>query len=374
MIPVNAPFLGKQELCNVADCVKSGWISSKGKYIKQFEEEFARFCGTKYAISTTSGTTALHLAVSALGIGKGDEVIMPTFTMIATAYAVLYTGAKPVFIDSEPRTWNIDVTKIERAITRKTRAILPVHIYGHPADMDAIRKLARKYDLFVIEDAAQAHGAEYNSEKCGAMSDIGCFSFYANKIITTGEGGMVITDDKKLAERCRLLKDLAHSPKKRFLHTDLAYNYRMTNMQAAVGLAQLERIKEFIKIKRDMAELYSEKLSGIPGITLPVEEKWAKSVYWMYSIMIEKEFGMTRDELMSELLKNGVETRAFFVSMHAQPVMKGMKISGLAQKYPVAEEISEKGLYLPSGLSLKKKEIIAVCDTMKKLSSGGFKK
>jgi len=281
MIPVNEPLIGKEELRNVVDCVKSGWISSKGNYIKSFEEEFAKFCGVRYGISTTSGTTALHLALACLGIKKGDEVIMPTFTMIATAYAVLYLGAKPVFIDSEDRTWNMDVSKVEEAINSKTKALLPVHIYGHPVDMDAVIRLSKKYGLFIIEDAAEAHGAEYKSRLCGSMGDMGCFSFYANKVITTGEGGMVITNSRKLAERARLLKDLSHSPKQRFLHIDLAYNYRMTNMQAAIGLAQVRKVDQLIEKKRRIARLYHDNLRDIEGIRLPIEEKWAKSVYWM---------------------------------------------------------------------------------------------
>ena len=265
MIPVNEPLLGKKELEYVRDCVSSGWISSKGSYIGRFEEGFSSYCGVRYGVTTTNGTNALHLALASLGIGKGDEVIMPTFTMIATAYAVLYTGAKPVFVDSEPRAYNMDVSQVEGFLNSKTKVLLPVHIYGHPVDMDPLLAIAKKHKLYVLEDAAEAHGAEYKGRKCGSIGDLGCFSFYANKIITTGEGGMVITDNKKLAERLRLLKDLAHSPKKRFLHFEVAYNYRMTNMQAAVGLAQLERIESFIRKKQKMARLYRRYLKDIEG-------------------------------------------------------------------------------------------------------------
>lgn len=366
-IPVNEPLLGKKELEYVTDCVKTGWISSKGSYINKFEEKFAKVCDVKYGVSTTNGTTALHLALIALGIGKGDEVIMPTFTMIATAYAVLYTGAKPVFVDSEDRTWNMDVTKIGKVISKKTKAILPVHIYGHPVDMDPVRKIAKKHGLYVIEDAAEAHGAEYKGKKCGSLGDIGCFSFYGNKIITTGEGGMVVTNNKKIAERAELLKDLAHSPGKRFLHTDLAYNYRMTNMQAAVGLAQVEQIKKFISKKRQIARSYKKHLKGIKGIRLPIEEKWAKNVYWMYSVLVEDDFGLTRDVLMAELKKEGVGTRAFFVPMHRQPVIMKGKMLDKKAKYPVSEYISERGLYLPTGMALTEKDIVTVCNKVKNI-------
>lgn len=367
MIPVNAPLIGGKELKYVENCVKSGWISSKGEYIERFEREFADFCGMKYGVSATSGTAALHLALSSLGVTKGDEVIIPTFTMIATAYAVLYTGAKPVFVDCENETWNMDPAKVEKLITKKTKAILPVHIYGHPVDMDPILKLAKKYGLLVIEDAAEAHGAEYKGKRCGAFGDINCFSFYANKIITTGEGGMVVTDNKRYAEKARLLKDLAHSPKKRFLHTELAYNYRMTNMQAALGLAQLGEAGNFIKKKRHIADLYYDNLKNVAGLRLPVEKDWAKSVYWMYAVLIEKEFGPSREEVMKRLLEEGVETRSFFVPMHRQPIIKKLNILDKGKKYPIADYISEKGFYLPTGLSLGDDDVLYVCKKLKEI-------
>ena len=365
MIPVNQPYLGKEELKNVIQCLKSGWISSKGEFIKRFEEEFAAFCGMKYGVSVTSGTTALHLALLSLDIKEGDEVILPTFTMVASAYAVLYAGAKPVFVDSEERTWNMDCAKIEELITKRTKAIMPVHIYGHPVDMDPVMKLAKKYKLYVIEDAAEAHGAEYQGRKCGSFGEFGCFSFYANKIITTGEGGMVVTNNKKLAERAELLKDLSHSPGKRFLHTDLGYNYRMTNMQAAVGLGQLHKIKSFISKKRQMASLYSKELEGVAGVRIPIEENWAKSVYWMYSVLIEDSFGLTRDQFRNKMYSLGIETRTFFVPMHQQPVIRKLCPEANKKKYPVADSIAETGLYLPSGLAITKDQILKVCKAVK---------
>lgn len=367
MIPVNEPLIGKEELQNITDCVKSGWISSKGRYIKSFEEEFAKFCGVRYGISTTNGTAALHLALACLDIKKGDEVIMPTFTMIATAYAVLYLGAKPVFVDSEDRTWNMDVSCIEEAVGSRTRVLLPVHIYGHPVEMDPIIKLSKKYGIFIVEDAAEAHGARYKNKRCGSMGDINCFSFYANKIITTGEGGMVITDNKRLADRARLLKDLSHSPGQRFLHMDLAYNYRMTNMQAAIGLAQTEKANKLIDRKRRIAGLYYENLKDIEGLRLPLEEKWAKSVYWMYSVLVKEDFGLTRDEFKAELLKEGIETRSFFIPMHRQPVIQKMGLIDKKKKYPVSDYISDHGIYLPTGLALKDKDVLFVCEAIRKM-------
>lgn len=374
MIPVNEPLLGKKELDNVKDCVRSGWISSKGEYIKKFEEEFAAFCGAKYGISTTNGTAAIHLALAALDIKKGDEVIIPTFTMIATAYAVMYTGARPVLVDSEARTWNMDVSKAEKLITKRTKAILPVHIYGHPVDMDPLLKLARKHKLYVVEDAAEVHGAEYKGKKCGSLGDIGCFSFYANKIITTGEGGMVVTSSKKIAEKARVLQDLAHSSGKRFLHTHLGFNYRMTNMQAAVGLAQTRQINSFLRKKQWMAKTYKARLKDVKGLTLPLEEKWAKNVYWMYSVVVENDFGLSRDKLMKELRNEGVDTRAFFVPMHRQPVLRKEGLVNRKAKYPVADRISKKGLYLPSGLALSEKQIDVVCEKLKKVQARSGKK
>jgi perosamine synthetase len=369
MIPVCEPFLGEKELGYVIDCLKTKWISSRGKYIEEFEREFANYCGCKYGISTTSGTTAIHLALASLGIGSGDEVIIPTFTMIATAFAVVYTGARPILADAEPETWNIDVSQIEAKITPRTKVIMPVHIYGHPCDMDPIMEVAQKHNLWVIEDAAEAHGAEYKGRKVGSIGHVNCFSFYANKIITTGEGGMVVTNDEKIAEKARSLKDLAHSKEKRFLHTDIAFNYRMTNVQAAIGLAQFERIDELVERRRTHAYLYNKLLKDVERIGLPPEKEWAKNVYWMYSIVIRDEFGMGRDELMEKLEKKGIETRTFFIPVHQQPVFQKSNLFQ-GESYPVAEELSRKGLYLPSGSGLTVEQIEHVCHVIGQVKKG----
>ena len=366
MIPVCEPFLSGKELEYVSDCLRTNWISSKGKYIEAFEEGFARYCGCKYGIATTNGTTALHLALTSIDIGPGDEVIVPAFTMVATVFAIIYTGAKPVLVDAEPSTWNIDPAKIEEKITDKTKVILPVHIYGHPCEMKAIMEIAEKYDLWVVEDAAEAHGAEYSGKKAGSLGHISCFSFYANKIITTGEGGMVVTNEAEIAQKARLLKDLAFSPEKRFLHTEIGFNYRMTNIQAAIGLAQLERINDLVAARRHNAHYYNSLLKEIPGITLPVEREGAKNVYWMYGILIKNEFGLSRDELMVKLKEKGIETRTFFYPMHEQPVFQEMNLFK-GEQYPVAEDLAQKGLYLPSGSSLKKEKIEEICQTIKEI-------
>lgn len=366
MIPVCEPLLNEKELDYVVDCIKTNWISSKGKYIEAFENGFAHYCGCEYGIATTSGTTALHLALASIGLNPGDEVIVPAFTMIATVFAIIYTGAKPVLVDAEPVTWNIDPAKIEEKITKKTKVILPVHIYGHPCDMNAIMQIAQKYNLWVVEDAAEAHGAEYKGKKAGSIGNVGCFSFYANKIITTGEGGMVVTNDPEIAQRARLLKDLAFSPEKRFLHMDIGFNYRMTNIQAAIGLAQLEKINSLVEARRGNAQSYNRLLKDIPGIILPVEREGVKNVYWMYGILIEEEFGLSRDELMIMLKERGIETRTFFYPMHQQPVFQEMGLFA-GEKYPVAEALSQKGLYLPSGSGLKEEEIENVCRAIKEI-------
>ncbi|MBA4392555.1 MAG: aminotransferase DegT [Desulfobacca sp.] len=369
MIRVNEPLIGKEEFNKVVACLKSNWISSQGKYITEFEEKFARFCGLKHGITTTNGTTALHLALATLGVGPGDEVLMPSFTMVATAFAVSYCGAKPVFIDSEPETFNIDLDRVsaylhtqERRGKIKVKVVLPVHMYGHPVDMDPLLEIADKYSIAVIEDAAEAHGAEYKGKRCGSFGSFGCFSFYANKIITTGEGGMVVTNDPALADKARRLKDLAHAPGKRFLHTDLGFNYRMTNLQAALGVAQLKKINTHIKKKRWIAREYMKGLKRITGLRLPIEQPWAKSVYWMFGVLVEPEFGLGRDELMNQLRIRGIETRSFFVPMHRQPVFNSsVKNSRTFGPYPVAEAISEQGFYLPSGLTISRDQIQYVC-------------
>lgn len=361
-IPVSEPVLGGNEEKYVLECVRSSWISSLGKFIPEFEEKFARFCGSKHGVAVMNGTVALQLALAALGIKEGDEVVVPDLTFVATANAVKYLGAKPVLVDAELSTWNIDPEKIAAAITKKTKAIIPVHLYGHPCDMDAIMRIAKKHSLFVIEDAAEAHGAEYKGKKVGSLGDIGCFSFYGNKIITTGEGGMCITNDGKLAERMHFLKDHAMRPEKRYWHPEMGFNFRMTNVQAAIGVAQLEQIEKFIAMKRRNAQLYNSLLQKINGLTLQPEMRWARSVYWMHSVLVdENEFGCSRDELMAKLKARGIDTRPFFYPMHQLP----MYSSGYSDRdFPVAAGLSRRGINLPSSAKLSEDDIRQVCQAM----------
>lgn len=367
-IPVAAPKFSGKEREYVLDCVRSSWISSQGEYVSKFEEGFSQYCGVLYGVSTSSGTSALHLALATLGLKPGDEVIIPSFTMIATANSVAYTGATPVLVDSEPDYWNIDVGRIEEKITERTKVIMPVHTYGHPCDMDAIIDLAHDHGLYVVEDAAEAHGAEYKGRRVGGLGDMACFSFYANKIITTGEGGMIVTNNEELAKKAATLRAHAFSEDRHFWHKYVGFNYRLSSLQAAVGMAQLEKIDEYVSIRRRNAALYSKLLSEIEEITLPPEADWAKNVYWMYSILVEHIFGMERDEFMARLEELGVETRTFFYPIHIQPIYNNKYRK---ERFPVAEELSKKGINLPSGNNLEKGDIEYVVSCIKEVRKGG---
>jgi perosamine synthetase len=369
MIPVNEPIIGEREIEYVMDCLRTGWISSAGAYIERFEQEWAAYCGRRFGVAMCNGSVALQAAVAALKLKPRDEVIMPTFTIISCASAVIYNGGVPVLVDSDPRTWCMDVNQIEDKITPRTRAIMPVHIYGHPVDMDPVMKLAQEHDLAVIEDAAEAHGAEYLSgrnasrpkwKRCGSFGDMSCFSFYANKLITTGEGGMVLTDKPELAERLRSLRNLCFQSQRRFYHDELGFNFRLTNIQAAIGLAQLERMDEIIAQKRWMGDEYTRQLRDIKQLQLPVEEPWANSVYWMYGLVLSEETGMDAVKFAQKLFEKGVETRPFFLGMHAQPVLDNPEVIKDGY-YPVSEILARQGLYLPSGLNLGKDQLRNVC-------------
>lgn len=363
MIPVCEPTLTGKELEYITETVKSGWISSAGKYLQQFEERFSAYCGVKHGISCSNGTKAIHLALVAMGIGKGDEVILPSFTMIGSCNPIVQTGATPVLVDSELTTWNIDPTKIEAKITLRTKAIMVVHTYGHPVDMGAVVTIARKHNIPVIEDAAEAHGAEYKGRKTGSLADIACFSFYANKIITTGEGGMVVTNNDTWANRARKLRNHFFG-EPRFLHQEVGFNYRMTNMQAAIGLAQLERIDELVSARRKNAQFYNQLLKNIPGLTLPPEADWAKNVYWMYGLLVDNhKFGLTMPELRQKLEEKGIETRTFFIGMHKQPAYNFLNLQ--KEQFPVAEQLEQQGFYLPSSSHLTAEQIHYIATTIK---------
>lgn len=354
ILPVAETLLDGNELRYVSECIASNWVSSEGPFVRRFEEAFAAAMECRYGVACSSGTAALHLVLAAFGLGPGDEVILPSFTMIATANAVSYVGATPVLVDSDPVTWNMDVDAIARAITSRTRAIIVVHTYGHPAEMDPILDLAAKHGLRVIEDAAEAHGAMYRYQSVGSLGDAATFSFYGNKIVTTGEGGMITTNDARIADLTRQLRGHAFSRERHFWHEYLGYNYRMTNLQAAVGLAQTERLPFLVEVRRRNAALYRKRLSGIAGLTLPVEQPDVRNVFWMYALLVEDDFGCTRDELRQTLARRGIETRTMFVPIHLQPLYHPRFRD---RSFPVAEELCRKGLYLPSGPGLTASDI-----------------
>jgi perosamine synthetase len=358
LIPVAEPLLAGNELEYVTDCVKTGWVSSLGKYVRDFESQFAAYCDTGYGIATFNGTVALHLLAVTMNLGPGDEVIMPSLTYVATANAVRYTGATPVFVDSERDTWNIDPDRVAAAITPRTKAIMAVHLYGHPADMDALRAVADAHNLLLLEDAAEAHGALYKGQRVGGLSDAAIFSFYGNKIITTGEGGIIVTNNQAWAERAFFLENQGRYSDNPYWHPEVAYNYRMTNIQAALGLAQLERIDDMIAIRRRNARHYNRRLAEAPGLTLPPEKEWAKNVYWMYSVVVEDDFGMDRDESRAKLRAAGIDTRPFFYPVHTLPMYN------TGQSLPIAEELGGRGINLPSGATLTPAQIDFVCDTL----------
>jgi perosamine synthetase len=352
--------LGDEELANITEAVKTTWISSKGKFIEEFERGFASYIGSKHGVSVTNGTNAIHLALVAIGIHKGDEVLVPDFTHVSNAFAVTYTGAKPVFLESHPDYWGVDPSKIEAKITPKTKALFIVHIYGHPCDMDPIMEIVKKHNLILIEDCAEAHGAEYKGKKVGTFGKISCYSFYGNKIITTGEGGMCITDDDELAAKMRMLKDMGlnpnNPPTRKYWFEEVGYNYRMTNMQAAIGAAQVKKLDEMIEKRRWMASTYNKFLKDVPGVVTHPQMSWAKNVYWYYTILVDKK---KRDKVINELEKRNIETRPTFYPIHKLPVYRKR------EKLPVSEDLGARGINLPSGPSLTEEQIRYIADSIK---------
>ena len=377
-IPISKPIIAKNAKKYLLECLSSGWVSSKGPYVEKFEGRFADFVGTKYAVATSSGTHSLHLALASLNIGPGDEVIVPTLTMIAAALPVIYVGAKLVLVDSEEITGNMDVFKVEEKITKKTRAIIAVHLNGHPLDMDPLISLARHHNLSIIEDAAESHGAQYQFShkrrrlswlKVGSIGDLGCFSFYGNKIITTGEGGMVVTNNKQLADKVRYLRNFARSTSKHFYHQQIAFAYRMSSLQAALGLAQLEQADKIIELKSEFASLYMKHLRNIKSLQFPTQKPYAKRIYWNFDIIIKENSPVTRDELAEILEKNSIETRIFVIPLHKQPALIKLGLFK-KEKYPVAEKLSRQGLSLPLGPDIKKEEITYICNLIRQTLHG----
>jgi len=361
-IPVAKPFLRGNELKYVTECILGNWISSQGNYVNELERRFSEFCGVDYSLAVSNGTVALHLALVCLGIKRGDEVIVPSLTFIATANAVTYTGAKPVFVDSECDTYNIDPRKIEKAVTRRTKAIIPVHLYGQPAKMDEIMAIARKHKIHVVEDAAEAHGAEYKQKKVGSIGDIGCFSFFGNKIITTGEGGMVVTNNHKIYQKARILRDHGMSLEKKYWHEQVGFNYRMTNVQAAIGCAQMEKVEVILKEKQKIARMYKKYLSPDSRLILPQEFDWSKNVYWMYPVTFKttgKNKENVRNKIIEFLAQDSIGARPFFYPIHTMPPYYSKS------RLPVAESVSENGIVLPAYMGMQEKEIQRICNLIK---------
>ena len=373
MISVNRTLFISGEAKYLAEAIKSGWISSEGPFVKEFENKFSDYIGKKYGTAVSSGTAALEVAMGAIELKPGDEVIMPTFTIMSCAIAVVSYGGIPVFVDANADSWNMDASQIEKKITRRTKAIMAVHIYGHPCDMNAIMRIAKKHKLLVIEDAAEAIGAEYKGKKCGSFGDISCFSFYPNKVITTGEGGMLLTNNKNFKERADILRNLGFIKNKRYYHEEIARNYRMTNIQAALGVAQLKNIRKLITIKRHHGALYNKLLANIPGLQLPVEKTYAKNIYWMYGIVLDKSTGFRNEVFSKKLAQHGIGTRLFFYPLHRQPVWRKSQYRKVRERnkgsFPVADRVAKQGLYLPSGLGNTEKEIRHVAKTVRKLLS-----
>lgn len=368
-IPVNEPLLNGNEKKYLMECIDTGWISSEGPFVSQLEKGLASYVGREYGITVCNGSVALDLIVEALQLEKGDEVIIPTFTIISCAAALVRKGIKPVLVDSEADTWNMDVSQLEKKITSKTRAIMAVHLYGLPVDMSPVLEIAEKYGLYVIEDGAEAHGLDYKGKKCGSFGTITAMSFYPNKHITTGEGGIVMTDDVTLAERCRSLKNLCHKPGYRFVHEELGYNFRMSNIQAALGVAQLEKIEEHLAIKRRMGEFYQSALSKCQNLQLPLKKtEYAENLYWVFGMIISKDIKCSAREAMERLARQGIGCRPFFYPMHLQPVFRKMGLF-TGEKYPVAEWLAEKGFYIPSGLSLTEEQMQYIAEKVTELDS-----
>jgi perosamine synthetase len=367
MIPVNTPLLDGNERKYLLECIESGWISSEGPFVRQFEEQFAARMGRAHGIAVCNGTAALDTAVDALNIGPGDEVILPAFTIISCIGQIVRAGAIPVLVDSDPLTWNMDVRLIEALITPRTKAIMVVHTYGLPVDMDPVLDIARRHDLKVIEDAAEMHGQTYKGRPCGSFGDISTFSFYPNKHVTTGEGGMILTDGEALAEDCRSLRNLCFQPQKRFVHERLGWNLRMTNLQAAIGLAQLERLDEFVIRKRRMGARYTAALSSLPGVQLPLAHTdYADNIYWVFGMVMDADKGIDAEEAMRRLAAEGIGTRPFFCPMHQQPVLKRMGLF-TSDSHPVSERMNRQGFYIPSGMALASDDIDRVIEATRKV-------
>ena len=369
MIPVNEPLLDGNEEKYLLECIRSGWISSEGEFVRRFEQAFAKRVDRKYGIAVSSGSGAIDAAIEAIDILPGDEVILPAFTIISCINQIVRSGAIPVLVDSDPVTWNMDVSQIESKITDKTRAIMVVHIYGLPVDMDAVIEIADRHSLIIIEDAAEMLGQEYRGRPCGSFGDISTFSFYPNKHITTGEGGMIVTDDEEIAEQCRSLRNLCFQEDNRFVHERLGWNLRMTNLQASVGLAQLERLDEFIDRKRSMGALYQELLSDLAHVQLPLASTdYAENIYWVFGLVLSESSGLKAARVAEMLRERGVGSRPFFFPMHRQPILRRLGYFE-DDEHPIADQLYDRGFYIPSGIALTAPDIKDVANTLRAILS-----
>lgn len=366
-VPVNAPLLSARAKQLVMECLDGGWLSSAGPFVDQFERAFAAYVGVEHGVAVCNGTAALHCALLAAGVREGDEVIVPAFTMIASIFSILHCGARPIFVDCEADGFNLDPSLLEGLVTPRTRAIMPVHLFGHPCAMDRVRAFASAHGLCVIEDAAEAHGATFEGERAGSLGDVGCFSFYANKIITTGEGGMLVTSNPELAARARAFRDLCHSPERRFIHTEVGYNYRITNVQAAIGLGELSCIDDYLARKRRMAARYERGLSDVAGLALPGTKAGVENVYWMYAILVDQaRFGISKGEFRTRLKARGIDTRDLFYSPADQPALT--QRFGRLGPFPNTERFAASGCYLPSGLALTDDDIDYVIEQVRSVA------
>jgi len=364
MIPVNVPRLGEREKVLLAECIDTGWISSEGPFVREFENQMAEQVGRTFGIAVCNGTAALDIAVAALDIGPGDEVIVPTFTIISCVHQIVRAGAHPVFVDCDAQTWNLQVDKVEEKITPRTKAVMAVHIFGLPVDMDPLSEIAERHGLRLIEDAAEAIGQTYNGRACGNFGDLSTFSFYPNKLVTTGEGGMVVSNNPELAQRCRLMRNLCFQAERRFVHEELGWNYRMTNIQAALGVAQLETLEESIRRKREIGRFYNEAFHGLKKVQLPLTRtQYAENIYWVYGMVLQDSCPFDAKGAIEKLAEEGIGARPFFWPMHEQPVLQKMGLAG-NERHPVAERIARRGFYLPSGLGITDEELQEVVDVV----------
>ena len=368
-IPVSQPRCDGNERKYLNDCIDTGWLSSEGPYVARFETAFAARVGRKHGIAVCNGSAALDACVAALVLGPGDEVIMPAFTIISCAASIVRCGARPVLVDCDSALWNMRAEGVEAAITPRTKAIMVVHIYGLPVDMDPLLDVARRHNLRIIEDAAEMHGQTYCGRPCGSFGDLSAFSFYSNKHVTTGEGGMIVTDSEALAERCRSLRNLCFDPRRRFVHDELGWNFRMSNLQAAVGLAQLESLDATVARKREIGRLYTQSLSGVDALQLPVPStSFAENIYWVYGVVLKEDVPFGAAEAMKKLAALGIGTRPFFWPMHRQPVFQRMGLFH-GDSHPTAERLGERGFYLPSGTGLADEQVIRAAAAMRKVVS-----